>query len=245
MVFIPLSDDNPRLLIRYPFVTWGLIAANLLVYLLFQSGFVLETSPGFAMSWGMIPSVVFGKAVLPPELHYMPALAGFVTSLFLHGDLVHLVGNLLFLWVFADNIEDSMGHIRFTAFYLLCGIAGGAAHAFVMPLSNAPLIGASSAVSGVIAAYLLLHPRVKLWILLFGRLPLRVTAVWIILVWFLVQIAGFYFGGDEAVGWWAHLGGFAAGAVLTLIFKRGMVPLFSHPPKTLTAPGPSTRLEDV
>jgi membrane associated rhomboid family serine protease len=124
-----------------------------------------------------------------------------------------------------------MGHARFAAFYALCGVAGGAAYAFSVPDSSSPMIGASSAVSGVIAAYLLLHPRVKMWILLLGRIPLRVTAFWIILAWLAVQLASGYFGLDDTVGWWAHLGGFAAGAVLVGPFKRRGVPWFGRPAK--------------
>jgi membrane associated rhomboid family serine protease len=236
VVFLPISDDNPRLLIRYPFVSWALIVVSALIYIALQSGFVLTAEPGFAASWGIIPSVVWGEAVLPPELERVPAILTFATSLFLHGDIVHLVGNLLFLWVFADNIEDSMGHLRFTAFFLICGIASGLAYALAFPASHAPLIGASGAISGVVAAYLLLHPRVKLWILLLGRIPLRVTARWIILAWLVVQAAGSFWG-DDAVGWVAHLAGFAAGAALTVPMKRGVVPLFGRPPKTI---GPGT-----
>jgi membrane associated rhomboid family serine protease len=231
LVFLPLSDDNPRLVIRFPYVTWGLIALNVAVYLVLQSNLVLAFDPGFALSWGIVPSVIAGHAVLPPELQRVPGWATFITALFLHGDLFHLAGNLLFLWVFADNIEDAMGHLGFIAFYLLCGIAGGAVYAFSVADSSSPLIGASSAVSGIVAAYLLLHPRVKLWILLLGRIPLRVTASWIIVAWLAVQLASGYFGLDHTVGWWAHLGGFAAGAVLVGAFKRQSVPWFGRPAK--------------
>ena len=233
MVFIPLSDENPRVLIRYPFVSWALIAANLAIYVLFQSGLVFHANDQTVLGYGMIPAVVFGTAALPPELEAVPSLATFVTSLFLHGDPIHLIGNMLFILVFADNIEDSMGHARFILFYLLCGAAGDAAHAFAVPTSEAPLIGASGAISGVVAAYLLLHPRVKMWILLFGRIPLKVTASWIIIAWLLVQAASGIFGADDAVAWWAHLGGFMAGAALIPLLKRDDVPWFGRPPKTI------------
>jgi len=233
MVFVPLSDENPRILIRFPYVSWGLIAVNLAVYTIFQSGLVYDAYQASMFAYGVIPAVVFGAATVPPELHAAPGLVTFVTSLFLHGDWIHLIGNLLFILVFADNIEDSMGHWRFALFYLLCGMAGAAAHAFAMPASEAPLIGASGAISGVVAAYLLLHPRVKMWILLFGRLPLKVTASWIIIAWLLIQVASGIIGADEAVAWWAHAGGFAAGAALIPLFKRDAVPWFGRPPKTI------------
>jgi membrane associated rhomboid family serine protease len=232
MVFVPFSDDNPRLLVRYPYVSWSLIAINLAVYIVFQSGLVLADNQDVLMGFGVIPAVVTGAAFLPGDIIGAPAAVTFVTSLFLHGDLFHLVGNLLFILVFADNIEDSMGHFRFVLFYLLSGAAGAGAHVLAMPDSEAPLIGASAAVAGIIAAYLLLHPRVKVWVLLFGRIPLRITALWIIFVWIAVQSISLFVGVDDATGWWAHLGGFAAGALLIPLFKRREVEWFGRPPKT-------------
>jgi membrane associated rhomboid family serine protease len=233
VVFVPLSDENPRLVIRYPVVSWGLIAINLAVYTIFQSGLVFAANDAAVFGYGVIPAVLFGSAVLPPDLVAVPAASTFLTSLFLHGDPIHLIGNLLFILVFADNIEDSMGHFRFALFYLLCGAAGAAAHALALPESQAPLIGASGAISGVVAAYLLLHPRVKMWILLFGRIPLKVTAFWIILAWAGVQVVSAVIGGDEAIGWWAHIGGFAGGVLLVPLFKRPEVPWFGRAPKTI------------
>jgi membrane associated rhomboid family serine protease len=235
MVFIPFSDDNPRLVIRYPYVSWGLIALNVAIYLALLSGLVFDDNLNIVTGYGLIPARLIGLAELPPDIPGAPAFATLFTSLFLHGDPIHLIGNLLFILVFADNIEDSMGHLRFLVFFLLCGAAAGAAHALAMPFSEAPLIGASGSVAGVIAAYLLLHPRVKVWILLFARIPLRLTASWIILIWILVQGASLWTGVDEAIGWWAHLGGFAAGGLLIPLFKRNDVPWFGRPPKTIAA----------
>lgn len=233
MVFIPFSDDNPRLVIRYPYVSWTLIALNIAIYVVLQSGLVFDDNVEIVLGYGMIPALLNGYASLPEDISGAPAALTLVTSLFLHGDPIHLIGNLLFILVFADNIEDSMGHFRFLVFYLLCGAAGDAAHAFVMPDSEAPLIGASGAIAGVIAAYLLLHPRVKVWIMLFARIPLRLTAFWIILVWIAVQASSLWLGVDDAVGWWAHLGGFVAGGLLIPLFKRPDVPWFGRPPKTI------------
>jgi membrane associated rhomboid family serine protease len=233
MVFIPFSDDNPRLVIRYPYVSWTLIALNIAIYGVLQSGLIFDNNLEIVLGYGMIPALLTGYAFLPDDISGAPAWLTLFTSLFLHGDPVHLIGNLLFILVFADNIEDSMGHLRFIVFYLLCGAAGGLAHALAMPASEAPLIGASGAIAGVIAAYLLLHPRVKVWIMLFARIPLRLTAVWIILVWVAVQAANLWIGIDDAVGWWAHLGGFVAGGVLIPLFKRADVPWFGRAPKTI------------
>ena len=147
MVFVPLSDENPRLVIRYPYVSWALIAINLAVWIIFQSGLVLDADQAATFGFGVIPAVVFGSAALPPDMAFVPPASTFITSLFLHGDVIHLIGNLLFIFVFADNIEDSTGHVRFLLFYLLCGAAGASAHALAMPTSHAPLIGASGAIS--------------------------------------------------------------------------------------------------
>jgi membrane associated rhomboid family serine protease len=235
MVFIPFSDDNPRLVIRYPYVSWTLIALNIAIYGVLQSGLVFDNNLNLVLGYGMIPALLTGTAVLPDDISGAPAWLTLFTSLFLHGDPIHLIGNLLFILVFADNIEDSMGHLRFIVFYLLCGAGGGLAHALAMPLSEAPLIGASGAIAGVIAAYLLLHPRVKVWIMLFARIPLRLTASWIILVWIAVQASSLWIGVDDAVGWWAHLGGFVAGGLLIPLFKRADVPWFGRPAKTIAA----------
>jgi membrane associated rhomboid family serine protease len=235
MVFVPFSDDNPRLVVRYPYVSWGLIALNVAIFCAMQFGLSAETNLDVVIGYGMIPARLTGVAELPSDLSGAPPWATLVTSLFLHGDPVHLIGNLLFILVFADNIEDSMGHLRFFVFFLLCGVAAAGAHTVVMPLSEAPLIGASGSIAGTIAAYLLLHPRVKIWVLLFARIPLRLTAVWIILIWIAVQAASLWAGIDEATGWWAHLGGFVAGGLLTPLFKRTDVPWFGRPPKTIGA----------
>ncbi len=233
MVFVPLSDENPRLVVRYPYVAWTLIALNLGIYILFQSGLAFDANEAAIYGLGVIPAVITGSAQLPAELHLLPAGWTLLTSPFLHGDPLHLIGNMLFLFVFGDNIEDSMGHARFALFYFLCGAAGAGAHILVVPYSEAPLIGASGAIAGIVASYLLLHPRVKMWILLFGRIPLKVTAFWIIGAWAVVQIASTVVGNDASVGWWAHIGGFVAGAALTALLKRPDVPWFGRPPKTL------------
>jgi membrane associated rhomboid family serine protease len=132
------------------------------------------------------------------------------------------------LWVFGDNVEDAMGHRRFIVFYLACGVAAALAHAFALPDSTQPLIGASGAVAGVIAAYLLLHPRVRVWVLAFRIIPLRIAAVWVLGAWAVTQFVMVLLGPRE-VAWWAHIGGMAAGAVLILFLRRPGVPLFDRP----------------
>src|SRR5690606_1926860 len=133
-----------------------------------------------------------------------------------------------FLWVFGDNVEDAVGHWRFLLFYLLCAVGAGLAHALMVPDSPSPLVGASGAVAGIVAAYLILHPRVKIWVLAFGRLPLRLSALWVLGFWVLVQVWSVVMMGDGNVAWWAHIGGLASGALLILVLRRPGVHLFDR-----------------
>ena len=138
----------------------------------------------------------------------------------------HIVGNMLFLWVFGDNVEDAMGPRAFSIFYLACGVFAGLFHAWFVPEATVPLIGASGAVAGVIAAYLMLHPRVRVWVLAFKVIPLRITAGLVLGVWILTQVVMVVMPQAGPVAWWAHIGGLIAGAVLVIVMRRPGVPLF-------------------
>ncbi|MFN3765440.1 MAG: rhomboid family intramembrane serine protease [Aliihoeflea sp.] len=226
-MFIPLHDANRLRFIKAQYVTVGLIAVNVIVYFWSVAG-GWEATQAAAYSYGYIPSVAFDHVDLPPELAVLPGKASYVTYAFLHGDLLHLGGNMLFLWVFGDNVEDAMGHWKFLAFYLLCAVAGAWFHGMMAPLSEVPLIGASGAVAGIVSAYLLLHPRVKIWVLAFGRLPLRIPA-WIVLaLWIGFQFIMFALAGEDQISWAAHIGGILAGAVLLVALKRPEVPLLDR-----------------
>ena len=177
-MFVPLYDDNPLRNLSAPWVTRGLILANVLIYVLFQEPALVGPANAEAVlaSFGMIPAVVSGYAYLPPELQRLPEETTLLTYMFLHAGWLHLGTNMLFLWVFGDNVEDAMGHARFLAFYLACGVAAGLVHLASAPDSQVPLVGASGAIAGCVAAYLILHPRVKLWVLVLMRIPLPVPA---------------------------------------------------------------------
>ena len=230
MVFIPLSDDNPLRSIRFQWVTVSLISFNIAVFLWVNAGIGIQS----AVSFAVIPSElfqvgIFGGAVRAPnEAIAVPEGYTLLSYMFLHGDVLHLLSNLLFLWVFGDNIEDAVGHFRFLAFYLLCGVAGGLAHAALLPTSKLPLIGASGAVAGVIAAYLMLHPRVRVWVLAFRIIPLRISAMWVLGVWAATQIVMVLVAPTDHVAWWAHVGGMVAGAILILFMRRPGVELFDR-----------------
>jgi membrane associated rhomboid family serine protease len=230
VVFIPISDDNPLRSIHFQWVTIGLIAANVAVFALQNTGL----GPTAAASFAIVPSELFqvnivgGPARGPYDVIAVPEGYTLLSYMFLHGDILHLVSNMLFLWVFGDNVEDAMGHLKFLFFYLVCGVAGGLAHAWMLPASKLPLIGASGAVAGVIAAYLILHPRVLVWVLAFRIIPLRISAAWVLGVWVATQLVMVFLNQPDQVAWWAHVGGMAAGAVLILFMRRPGVPLFDR-----------------
>ncbi len=226
-MFIPLHDANSLKYIRLQYVTIGMIVANTLVFLVTTIGGE-EVTVAAVVGLGYIPSVVFDVAELPPQFVVVPEDLTYLTYAFIHSDIFHLGGNMLFLWVFGDNVEDAMGHFRFLLFYLACAAGGAFFHGIMAPQSEMPLIGASGAVAGIVAAYLILHPRVKVWVLAFGRIPLRIPA-WISLAaWILLQFGMFLFGGQDQVSWACHVGGILTGAVLVLLLKRRGVPVFDR-----------------
>jgi membrane associated rhomboid family serine protease len=233
---IPLHDDNPTTIT--PVVTIGLIAACALVFL-WQMSLSPYAAQAAVYAYGLIPAVLFDTADLPPEVAAIPAELSVFTSMFLHGGLLHLGGNMLYLWIFGNNIEDSMGHGRFIAFYLLCGVAAALAQAVQAPESTVPMIGASGAIGGVLGGYLMLFPRAHVLVLVpigFFLTTLRVPAVVVLGLWFVLQFlqSGMTAGEGGGVAYWAHIGGFAAGAVLVVPFRYKHVPLFGGP----AGPGP-------
>jgi membrane associated rhomboid family serine protease len=228
-VFIPLHDDNPLENLTRPWVNYGLIAFTVLVF--FVSGGVNPDSlREAAFSFGLVPSVVNDIRELPADYVLIPETATYFTYAFLHANFLHLAGNMLFLWVFGDNIEDAVGHLRYLAFYLLSAAGGGLVHSLFHASSTLPLIGASGAVAGIVGAYLLLHPRVKLWVLLLGKIPFRLSAVYILLAWAAFQVVNLLIiaPGDENVAWLAHIGGFIAGGLLILVLRRPGVVLLDR-----------------
>jgi len=233
--FIPLHDTAPRYRIARPWITWSLILSCILVYFVQTSG----GEDGFVRlvyGFGSIPAVLTGSAELSPGLALADPLVTLLTYQFLHGGFMHLAGNMLYLWVFGDNVEDAMGHARFLLFYLVCGVAAALAQVAHDPANVTPLIGASGSISGVLGAYLILHPKSRVLVPI-GFIPLYLPA-WLLLVfWFGFQFfAAFGAPASDNVGWWAHIGGFIAGVALVLFFRTRGVPLFGRrdPPGGVT-----------
>ena len=228
----PYRDDNPTL--ATPIVTFLLIGANVVMWVLVQG---MGAEPSLSRSvceLGLIPGEFLGRvpqgATVPMGPHTVCVIGDEqtwftpLTSMFLHGGWFHLIGNMWFLWVFGNNVEDSMGHLRYLAFYVLCGLAAAAAQTFIHPSSSIPMVGASGAISGVMGAYIVLYPRVRVHMIVILAIFITrivVPAYLMLGYWFLLQLVG---GGlasasEGGVAFWAHAGGFVAGALLIQIFK--------------------------
>lgn len=229
-MFIPIYDQNPLRSIQFQAVTASIILVNVAIFVLEVAGLPDQVIMGFAL----VPSELFGLAnagpgaVAPTGEIGIPDRLTLLSYMFFHGDIVHLFGNMIFLWVFGDNVEDALGHFRFLLFYLASGIAAGLTHALLLPTSDMPLIGASGAVAGVIAAYLMLHPRVRVWVLVFRFIPIRISAAFALGAWILTQFVMVLLPQVGPVAWWAHIGGLVAGAVLVVFMRRPGVPLFDR-----------------
>jgi len=240
----PIRDHNPSG--TTPWVTWALIAANVAVFLVELAVF---STPGgearFLRDWALFPVAVTQGG----------EYSALLTSMFVHAGFMHVAGNMLFLWIFGDNLEDALGHMGFLALYLAAGVAAALAQILADPMSQIPTVGASGAIGGVMGGYVLLFPRARIDVLLIFVVFFRVIAVpaWVMLgLWFALQLlSGFSTPMDGGgVAYWAHVGGFAAGLALTLPawFRRGASGYWSrtggHPPHPETEYSP-TRIPRV
>jgi membrane associated rhomboid family serine protease len=231
----PYHDENTTQ--RTSYVTYALIGVNVLVWLAIQGAGSTIPLARSVCELGLIPGELTGR--LPPGTPF-PMGQGLVcltdpgrqvsnvlSSMFLHGGWMHLLGNMWFMWIFGNNIEDSMGHTRFLVFYLLCGVAAALAQVAINPDSGIPMVGASGAISGVMGAYLILYPRVRVWTMVpigFFLTSIALPAWTMLLYWIAIQTFGGLVGilGEErgGVAFWAHIGGFVAGVVLIKLFAR-------------------------
>lgn len=229
----PIRDDNPQL--KTPFVTYALIALNAVAWFLIQ-GYGLDPQLSVSVcQYGLIPAELFsGSGHSQGYCSESSGWGGMLTAMFMHGSWMHILGNMWFLWVFGDNVEDAMGPIRFLIFYLLCGGLAAAAQVVADPSSTIPMVGASGAIGGVMGAYIMLYPKVNVHlivILVVLVTSFRVPAVAMLGYWALLQvIGGFTSLGSTGggVAFWAHIGGFAAGALLAHVFKNEAL-LKKHP----------------
>ncbi len=221
-MLIPVKDDNPLRVIRFQIVTATLIALNVAIFL-FTGGIAGErTLAAFATGFGVIPLELFNGPGAPVStFNPISEPLTLITYQFLHGSWMHLLSNMLILWILADNVEDAFGHGSFLVFYLVCGVVAGLVHAVFAPGSPAPLVGASGAIAGVMGSYLLMYPRARILLLFSLIFPFRVPAYIFLGLWLVMQFLSLGVPqGGQAVAYWAHIGGFVAGVVLTFIWPR-------------------------
>ncbi len=213
---IPLKDDNPTS--NKPIVTYFLIGSCVLIFLIQLSSQSYNSGQLF-YSYGLIPSVLMGHNQLPMDLYAVPAYLTIFTSMFMHGGFMHLIGNMLYMWIFADNIEDNLGPSKFLFFYLLAGIGAAMTQVLMDTHSQIPMIGASGAIGGVLGAYLINHPKAKVLVLIpfgfFSQL-LKIKALYVLGFWFILQ----FISSGGGVAYTAHIGGFVSGMILILFFNK-------------------------
>jgi membrane associated rhomboid family serine protease len=221
-MFIPLKDLNPSR--TYPFVNVTLILANITVFIYelgLEATLPRRAYEALLLSYSTVPARF--PAFLSGHASFEVSFAPLVTSMFLHYGFLHIAGNMLFLWIFGDNVEDFFGHIAYLFFYLVCGVGAGLLHVLFNLQSSIPAVGASGAISGVMGAYMLLHPRARILTLVF-IFPLPVPAVIFLGLWYVMQfvsgINALGGGASGGVAWWAHIGGFLLGMLLTTLARR-------------------------
>jgi membrane associated rhomboid family serine protease len=224
MFFFPFSDDNPTT--NRPFICYVLIGISCFVFL-WQATLPTDLNNNAIYNFGVVPASLLGE-----KETYIPPFLTIFSSMFMHGGWMHLIGNMVFLWIFGDNVEDSMGRFKFICFYLTSGIAAAILQAIIDPTSEIPMIGASGAIAGVLGAYLVLYPRanvnVLFWLFIFITV-IRVPAFIVLGVWIISQFFSVSSAGDGGgVAYFAHIGGFLAGALLIVFFKNSHIKLFSH-----------------
>lgn len=232
-MIIPIGDEIKRTATPYQFATIFMLLACVVVWGR-QVNLPEEEFERVFYSFGLVPAVFFGHKPLPPELAIIPAWLTIFTSMFMHASWSHIFGNMAFLWVFGSSLEEACGHVRFVIFYLLCGIGAGIGQSLVDPAGVIPMVGASGAISGVLAAYMLVYPfnKVKLLIMIF---KVRVPAMSLIGFWIFYQLYEMFAAAAApesqggGVAWTAHVGGFLTGALLIFILRRPGVKMMQEP----------------
>ena len=213
---IPLKDDNPTS--SKPIITYFLIGSCTLIFLMQFSSEAYQTGRLF-YSYGLIPSVLMSHNELPLDLYVVPSFITIFTSMFMHGGFMHLIGNMLYMWIFADNIEDNLGPLKFLIFYLLAGVGAAMTQVLVDTQSQVPMVGASGAIGGVLGAYLINHPNARVLVLIpfgfFSQL-IKIRALYVLGFWFILQ----FISSGGGVAYAAHIGGFVSGIILILFFNK-------------------------
>ena len=223
---IPIYDGDPFAFKSPPYVSWGLIFVNMAIFLwLLSIDFSGSNSKvAVILSFAFTPAWIGHHNALADK--WMPWEFTLITYSFLHASWVHVLGNVASLWVFGDDVEAALGHVRFFLFYILCAMVGALVHYLSEPSSDVPLVGASGAIAGIVAAYLALHPCRKIWVLALMRIPLKLSADWVLGFWIFLQILNIVLATSKEVAWWTHIGGLIAGALLVVVLRQPGVKLF-------------------
>ena len=213
---IPLKDDNPTY--STPIITYFIIGICVIVFFLEISSPNYKSGAIF-YSWGVIPASLIHNLQLPDEVYRVPPTITLFTSMFMHGGFMHLIGNMLYMWIFADNIEDNLGPTKFLIFYLLAGIGAAMTQVLMDTQSQIPMVGASGAIGGVLGAYLINHPNARVLVLIpfgfFSQL-IKIRALYVLGFWFILQ----FISSGGGVAYAAHIGGFVSGMILILFFNK-------------------------
>jgi membrane associated rhomboid family serine protease len=218
---LPLYDERARKRVSQPYVTWSLVVLNVAIFLV-QLGMPTETKEAIVQTFGFTPAILRGDVA---NTHAVPILLTPFTDMFVHLGWDHLIGNMLFLMIFGDNVEDALGHVRYIAFYVACSFASDLAYFLSSAHSAVPAVGASGAISGVIAAYVMIRPCAKVEVL-FIIIPVALSAYWVIGLFVLSQVWNVAAHTQDGVAYWAHVGGLLAGAALLPVLRHPDVTLF-------------------
>ena len=239
MFFFPFADENPTN--KKPVVSWLIILSCSFIFLnqIFEPIYVTEKT---FLSFGMIPAILFGHSELSSSLKIIPPALSIFTSMFLHGGWMHIIGNMTYLYIFGDNIEERLGKLKFIIFYLVTGIVAAFSQALIDPTSTVPMIGASGAIAGVLGGYLVLYPKAKIkvffWFIIFVKI-IKIRAFIVLGGWIIIQFISFS-GSDlnsGGVAYAAHIGGFISGVLLINIMKNKI----TKKNKTLNGSVPSSK----
>ena len=220
MFFFPISDVNATK--NKPIISWIILIICILIFV-YQKNLDYHFEQKTILSFGMIPSVLFNVKHLSNELSIIPSYMTLISSMFLHGGWMHLIGNMAYLYIFGDNIEDELGKIKFIIFYLFCGIFAGLSQALIDINSEIPMIGASGAISGILGAYLILFPKKEIkvffWFFVFIKI-FKIPAMYVIGCWIFIQFFSLNNSEESNIAYLAHIGGFIAGIILIIIFRK-------------------------
>ena len=222
MFFFPISDVNATK--NKPFISWIILISCILIFI-YQKNLGYHFEQSTILSFGMIPAVLFNIKQLPNDLTIIPSSMTLISSMFLHGGWMHLIGNMTYLYIFGDNIEDKLGKFKFLIFYISCGIFAGLCQALIDVNSEIPMIGASGAISGILGAYLILFPKKEIkvffWFFIFIKI-FRIPAMYVIGCWIFIQFFSLNNSEESNIAYLAHIGGFISGIILIFMFRKNI-----------------------